>query len=168
MHFVRRLLEDYTPKHADPGNVRLHMLAVPVALFAILTLASLARVHVGAAAHTISLSMVMIPLMIVAYLSTSFVTGLVLALLLVPLGFAANVVAVQQPPWLMAVSSVVALLLAIAVQGRGHRREVIQPKLAGPVDAIVRLSREQVLLAPLFLVGRLTGFRVEGITARPT
>lgn len=74
----------------------------------------------------------------------------------VPLFLAANVlllVAVIERRWLLALAAAVLTLLALAVQGRGHRAEPRPPEpFTSPRNAIARILIEQWLTFPRFVL----------------
>ncbi|MGZ6125638.1 MAG: terminase [Myxococcales bacterium] len=72
----------------------------------------------------------------------------------VPL-FIGGVVATAASPWMGAQLLLGAALLpvAMAVQGRGHRREAVPPvPFAGPVDVVLRIFAEQLITFPRFVL----------------
>lgn len=55
--------------------------------------------------------------------------------------------------WLLA-AAVPAMILCLALQGRGHRLEAREPApFRGPLDAVARLSLEQWITFPRFVLG---------------
>lgn len=79
---------------------------------------------------------------------------LVVHLLTVPLFQAGTLALLATPvsPWL-APSGLVAMLFALAAQGRAHRAEPKAPEpFLGPVDAITRLLAEQWITFPRFVL----------------
>jgi hypothetical protein len=81
--------------------------------------------------------------------------NLLLHLLTVPL-FQAGTVALVAAPWRsgwLALAGLVAIALAMAAQGRGHRGEATAPlPFAGPLDAIARILVEQWVTFPRYLL----------------
>lgn len=70
-----------------------------------------------------------------------FVGGLVATIVAAPLGVY----------WLLAAGPA-AMVVAIAAQGRGHRREAIAPPpFRGPADVLKRLFAEQLITFPRFV-----------------
>jgi hypothetical protein len=72
----------------------------------------------------------------------------------VPL-FVGGVLSTAASPWLGAPSLLGAALLpiAMAAQGRGHRREAVPPvPFAGPLDVILRIFSEQLINFPRFVL----------------
>lgn len=68
-------------------------------------------------------------------------------------GTGALVLAPLAGAWLLA-AALPALLLPLALQGRGHRREATAPiPFRGPGDAVARLLVEQWITFPRFLLG---------------
>jgi uncharacterized membrane protein YGL010W len=106
------LLADYRAKHADPRNLAVHALTVPI----------------GA-----------------------------LGLLAAPLALAGLAAGALSPARaaLAAAAGAAAFLAAVAAQGVAHKRERLQSTFSGPHDLAWRLVREQLVLGPLFLAGRL-------------
>jgi hypothetical protein len=81
--------------------------------------------------------------------------NLVLHVVTVPLFWAGTVAVGAAAPlgsiWI-AVAGVVAMVAAIAAQGRGHAREAVGPaRFLGPLDAIVRIFAEQWVTFPRFI-----------------
>ncbi len=80
--------------------------------------------------------------------------NLVVHILTVPL-FMAGTVALAVAwrwPWLAA-AGVVAMVAAVALQGRGHARESEPPvPFAGPLDVVTRIFVEQWITFPRFVV----------------
>lgn len=71
--------------------------------------------------------------------------------------FIAGVVAVLAGPVLatgwLSLAGLGAMIVAVAVQGRGHRRETTAPiPFTGPGDAVTRLLAEQLVNFPRFVV----------------
>ena len=82
--------------------------------------------------------------------------NLVLHIILVPLFLIANValvVALVERAWLTAVVAFVAMVVAIALQGRGHRQESTPPEpFTSPVNALSRIFFEQWVTFPRFVL----------------
>lgn len=56
--------------------------------------------------------------------------------------------------WTPAVGGLVACIVAVALQGRGHRRERVPPiPFRGPLDVVVRIVVEQWITFPRFVLG---------------
>ena len=56
-------------------------------------------------------------------------------------------------PWLLA-GALPAMLVAVALQGRGHRLEAVAPiPFRGPLDVVARLFVEQWVTFPRFVLG---------------
>jgi hypothetical protein len=85
--------------------------------------------------------------------------NLVLHLVAVPVFLAANVAAViclAHGTWGGAAVSLATMVLSVAAQGRGHRKEA-NPAIPfrGPVDAVARLLLEQWVSFPRFVLSGL-------------
>jgi hypothetical protein len=145
---VNALAADYAEKHADPGNLALHAATVPFAVGALLTLAACAFWPAAVALAAVSV-------LLVGWVDWR--AALFAAPPIAALAAAAEVAA--RHPLAAAITSAALLPVAFAVQGLGHRRERVRPQLAGPVDAIWRLFREQIFLAPLHLSRLVIGRR---------
>jgi len=82
--------------------------------------------------------------------------NLVLHIVVVPFFLIANValiVALVQRAWLMAVVAVVAMVVSVALQGRGHRQEPTPPEpFTSPVNALSRIFFEQWVTFPRFVL----------------
>lgn len=82
--------------------------------------------------------------------------NLLLHIVVVPLFLAANialVLALLQGAWLTAMVSVVAMIISVALQGRGHKREAIPPEpFTGPRNALTRIFLEQWITFPRFVL----------------
>jgi len=69
--------------------------------------------------------------------------------------FGAGVLLVAASPWLgpLALAGMALLPLAMAMQGRGHRRERVPPApFAGVPDVILRIFAEQLITFPRFVL----------------
>lgn len=81
--------------------------------------------------------------------------NLVLHVLVVPLFLAGNVVlvvALVQQWWLVALLSLAAMAVSIALQGRGHGQEPVPPEpFKTPLNAVGRIFLEQWVTFPLFV-----------------
>jgi len=69
--------------------------------------------------------------------------------------FGAGVLLAAAVPWLgpLALAGVLLLPLAMAIQGRGHRRECTPPApFAGALDVISRIFAEQLVTFPRFVL----------------
>ena len=81
--------------------------------------------------------------------------NLVLHIFVVPLFLAANilfVVALLQAWWLVAVLSLAAMAVSVALQGRGHAREPVPPEpFTSPLNAVGRIVLEQWVTFPRFV-----------------
>jgi hypothetical protein len=82
--------------------------------------------------------------------------NLLLHIVVVPLfllGSIALVVALARASWLLGVGSIVAIVVSLAAQGRGHGREPVPPEpFSGPVNAAARLLCEQWITFPRFVL----------------
>jgi hypothetical protein len=74
----------------------------------------------------------------------------------VPLFLAANVelvLALAQRSWLAAIGAVAAMIVSVALQGRGHGREVVPPEpFTSPANAVARIFCEQWVTFPRFVL----------------
>lgn len=81
--------------------------------------------------------------------------NLLLHIVVVPLFLIANValvVALVERAWLAAVLAVAAMLVSVALQGRGHRREALSPEpFSSPFNALSRIFLEQWVTFPRFV-----------------
>ena len=69
--------------------------------------------------------------------------------------FAAGVLLAAATPWLgpLALAGVALLPLAMALQGRGHRRESVPPApFEGGLDVVLRIFGEQLITFPRFVL----------------
>jgi len=82
--------------------------------------------------------------------------NLILHLLTVPLFWAGTVaipLALWRGPWWLALAGFFAMVAAIVVQGRGHRRETTEPvPFRGPLDVAARLFVEQWFTFPRYVL----------------
>ncbi|MGH8810039.1 MAG: Mpo1-like protein [Noviherbaspirillum sp.] len=82
-------------------------------------------------------------------------TNLLLHIVVVPLFLVGNVsllFALVQGAWLLAVVSLVAMIVSVALQGRGHRTEQVPPEpFTSPVNAVSRIFLEQWVTFPRFV-----------------
>ncbi|HZY19949.1 MAG TPA: Mpo1-like protein [Ramlibacter sp.] len=82
--------------------------------------------------------------------------NLVLHILVVPLFLAGNillVVALARAWWLTALVSLAAMVVSVALQGRGHGREAMPPEpFTGPANAVGRIFLEQWVTFPRFVL----------------
>ena len=82
--------------------------------------------------------------------------NLLLHLLTAPL-FWLGAAALVLAPWVSpgaAAAGLSAMVAAVAIQGRGHRREAVAPvPFRGPADAAVRIVAEQLVTFPRFVLG---------------
>jgi hypothetical protein len=82
--------------------------------------------------------------------------NLLLHIVLVPLFVVANVTAVAaliEGAWLVAILAIAAMVVAVALQGGGHRREQTPPEpFTGPVNALARIFSEQWVTFPRFVL----------------
>ena len=81
--------------------------------------------------------------------------NLIIHVVTVPIFWAGTVALLASPlAWWLAPAGLVAAVLAIALQGRGHRLEPQAPiPFRGPGDAIARLLVEQWITFPRFVLG---------------
>ena len=83
-------------------------------------------------------------------------TNLLLHIFFVPIFLAGNiafVVAAFRGLWIVGVVGVAAMFLSIALQGRGHRQEVVPPEpFTSPTNAIARIFLEQWITFPRFVL----------------
>jgi len=82
--------------------------------------------------------------------------NLLLHIVLVPLFLVTNVallVAFVQWSWLVGIVAVVLMVLSVALQGRGHRKEPVPPEpFTGPSNAVSRIFLEQWVTFPRFVL----------------
>jgi len=82
--------------------------------------------------------------------------NLLLHIVFVPLFLFANislVIALIQRSWLVALVAALAMIASIALQGRGHRAEVVPPApFTGAANAISRIFLEQWFTFPRFVL----------------
>lgn len=82
--------------------------------------------------------------------------NLLLHIFVVPLFMLGNVVliaAVLQTSWAVAAAGVAAMLVSVALQGRGHRQEPAPPEpFTSPWNAVARIFLEQWITFPRFVV----------------
>lgn len=83
-------------------------------------------------------------------------TNLVLHIFVVPVFLAGNValiVAVIKGSWIIGFAGLAAMVVSVALQGRGHRQEAVPPKpFTSPINAISRIFLEQWITFPRFVV----------------
>jgi hypothetical protein len=69
------------------------------------------------------------------------------------LGNVALLVALAQRSWLAVLVALVAMVVSVALQGRGHRQEVTPPEpFTSPVNAVARIFCEQWVTFPRFVL----------------
>jgi len=137
-------MASYAAHHRDTRTRLTHFVGVPAIVFAVLVLLALARGTIGGVG--VSLAMVLVAVMLGWYLTLDRVVGLTLAVLVLPLLWAAEVVA-RQP---LSVSLGVFLAFFVggwAVQLLGHHFEGNRPAL---LDNLFH-----TLVAPAFLAAEL-------------
>jgi hypothetical protein len=82
--------------------------------------------------------------------------NLLLHIVLVPvfvLGNVALLVALAQRSWLIVLAALVAMVVSVALQGRGHRREATPPEpFTSPINAVARIFCEQWVTFPRFVL----------------
>ncbi|WP_280154130.1 Mpo1-like protein [Piscinibacter sp. XHJ-5] len=82
--------------------------------------------------------------------------NLLLHIVVVPLFLVGNVVllaALAQRAWPAALGGAVAMVVSVALQGRGHRAETLPPEpFTGPLNAISRIFLEQWVTFPRFVL----------------
>jgi hypothetical protein len=82
--------------------------------------------------------------------------NLLLHIVVVPLFLLANVtlvVALLRRSWIVAVVATVAMVVSLAMQGRGHRLEAVPPEpFASPLNAVSRIFCEQWVTFPRFVL----------------
>ena len=82
--------------------------------------------------------------------------NLLLHIVVVPLfllGNAVLVVALAQRSWLAALAGAAAMLISVALQGRGHRAEAVPPEpFTSPLNAVSRIFLEQWVTFPRFVL----------------
>jgi hypothetical protein len=82
--------------------------------------------------------------------------NLLLHIAVVPVFLAGNVafvVALAQPSWRFGIAAVVAMVLSVALQGRGHRQEPVPPEpFTSPLNAVSRIFLEQWVTFPRFVL----------------
>jgi hypothetical protein len=82
--------------------------------------------------------------------------NLLLHIFLVPVFVLGNVVllvALVQRSWLAVLVALVAMVVSVALQGRGHRQEATAPEpFTSPVNAVARIFYEQWVTFPRFVL----------------
>lgn len=82
--------------------------------------------------------------------------NLLLHIVAVPLFLAGNielVVALLRGTWTVALGGAIAMVLSVALQGRGHKREPVPPEpFTGPRNAVSRILLEQWVNFPRFVL----------------
>ena len=82
--------------------------------------------------------------------------NLLLHILVVPLFLAGNlllIVALSRGSWSVGFFSVLAMVVSVALQGRGHSREVVPPEpFTSPLNAVSRIFLEQWVTFPRFVL----------------
>lgn len=82
--------------------------------------------------------------------------NLLIHIVVVPLFLAGNVglvVALVERSAVLGVISLIVMVISVALQGRGHRQEVVPPEpFTGPVNAISRVFLEQWVTFPRFVI----------------
>ena len=82
--------------------------------------------------------------------------NLLLHIVVVPLFLLGNitlVVALLRQSWIVAAVATVAMVVSLAMQGRGHRLEPVPPEpFAGPLNAVSRIFCEQWVTFPQFVL----------------
>jgi hypothetical protein len=82
--------------------------------------------------------------------------NLLLHIVVVPLFIVANVaavVALVEEAWLVAALAIAAMVVSVALQGRGHRQEQTPPEpFTGPANALARIFIEQWVTFPRFVL----------------
>lgn len=83
-------------------------------------------------------------------------TNLLIHIAVVPLFVLGNVglvVALLSRTWLAGAVSLVIMVISVALQGRGHKREEVPPEpFTGPANAISRIFLEQWVTFPRFVL----------------
>lgn len=83
-------------------------------------------------------------------------SNLVLHIFVVPVFLAGNIAmvgAILEGAWIMGLLGLTATVIAIALQGRGHRQERIPPEpFTSPFNAISRIFLEQWITFPRFVM----------------
>jgi hypothetical protein len=81
--------------------------------------------------------------------------NLLLHIVVVPMFLVGNIallVAVVQWSWLIGIVAVIAMVLSVALQGRGHRQEPVPPEpFTSPLNAVSRIFLEQWVTFPRFV-----------------
>ena len=82
--------------------------------------------------------------------------NLLLHIVVVPLFWLGNTVlvwALLQGAWVAVIAGVVAMVVSVAAQGRGHGQELTPPEpFTGPLNAVSRIFLEQWVTFPRFVV----------------
>jgi len=82
--------------------------------------------------------------------------NLLIHIVVVPLFLAGNigiVFALAQRSWVLGIASLVAMIVSVALQGRGHGKEENPPApFTGPDNAIARIFLEQWINFPRFVI----------------
>jgi hypothetical protein len=82
--------------------------------------------------------------------------NLLLHIAVVPIFLAGNVslvLSLVQRSWLVSLGGAAAMVVSVALQGRGHRMEPVPPEpFSSPANALARLFLEQWITFPRFVV----------------
>jgi hypothetical protein len=82
--------------------------------------------------------------------------NLLLHIIVVPLFLLGNVmlsVALAERSWAAALAAAIAMVVSVALQGRGHRREPVPPEpFTSSLNAVARIFCEQWVTFPRFVV----------------
>jgi len=134
----------YSSYHRDPRNRLTHFFGVPAIVYAILIALSYGRIPVGGV--EISFAAVFVGAMLIYYLVLDRLLGLAMALVFVPMCYAAEAMAAHSAGAGLAVC-VVVFVGGWSVQLIGHKFEGNRPAL---LDNLF-----QVLVSPIFLTAEL-------------
>src|SRR5262252_9833108 len=82
--------------------------------------------------------------------------NLLLHILVVPIFLIGNIgliISLAQGAWVVVIACALAMVISVALQGRGHKQEPIPPEpFTGPGNAIARIFLEQWLTFPRFVL----------------
>jgi uncharacterized membrane protein YGL010W len=134
----------YGSYHQDPRNRQTHFVGVPAIIFAVLIPLSLGLVSVGDL--TATPAMIWAGIMSLYYIKLDAAIGIVLALLFVPLLWAAGIVATLGPGPAWTIAGIV-FVAGWIVQLVGHHFEGNKPALTANLF--------QTLVSPIFLAAEL-------------
>lgn len=148
---LEQLLSQYAAYHLDQKNVLTHFIGIPLIVFSIMCLT--ARLGVSISGFDITLSLILIVVTTLYYLSLDRIFGLIMLIIFaVSYPFAYKIAQLDMTMWL--VLSIGIFVLGWAIQFIGHFYEKKKPAF---MDDIVGLA-----IGPLFVLAEfvfLLGFR---------